>query len=440
MSNRIDLAKQLLKDQEFDIAKHMLEKETNDPEALYLLSLLYRYDDEYDKEKAVVAQALEIDGSNAYMRERLAWNNLPIFDRVVPRQPLHLPRDPKTIPSAEVLENLCFVTTGGSDEPFRQLLIELLESLEATQLYKNVPVYIFDAGFTDDDKNFLYGRFKNIKQIKDPGWDIDPRKGFGLHNKGNMNGYKAMTARPFIPKHFPGHRYYMWIDTDCWVQDERAIDTMVHLAVTQGVSICPDLIPQIRGLYHGHMMPEKYQVEEILSRHTLMNSVVCIDTKGDFFNLWQKYFLELYDLGKFNHFADQLSINLAMAQEGKNCVIPPLQETQLIVSSNYGCPVLSEDKKTILNIQKNVVGFLHLTWYTKNPDYTPYRRPFLKSESKDLSKDHVHRIEGAFHRKLPVFDQDVVYASLCYRIWPWADKKTIKDLLLMGKKSEGGNV
>lgn len=47
MSSRIDLAKQLLRDGEYVIAKQMLGKEGSDPQALYLLSLLYRYDDEY---------------------------------------------------------------------------------------------------------------------------------------------------------------------------------------------------------------------------------------------------------------------------------------------------------------------------------------------------------------------------------------------------------
>lgn len=32
------------------------------------------------------------------------------------------------------------------------------------------------------------------------------------------DGYKALTARPFLPRYFPGYDLYLWIDGDCWVQ------------------------------------------------------------------------------------------------------------------------------------------------------------------------------------------------------------------------------
>ena len=83
-----------------------------------------------------------------------------------------------------------------------------------------------------------------------------------------------------------------------------------------------------------------------------------------------------------------------------------------------------------VKVGKNVAGFLHLTWYTKNPEYTPYHRPFLKQEAQDLSVQHAHNIEVNFHRKLPIVDAEVTYGSLCYRTWPWADKEEVKSLLM----------
>ncbi len=111
MSSRVEMARKLVQENEFEVAKQILEKEHQDLEALYLLSLLYRYDDdEYDKERVVIEKSLTLSADQNYMKERLKWHNLPIFDRIVPRKPLHLPRDPDTAPSAEVLENMCFVT------------------------------------------------------------------------------------------------------------------------------------------------------------------------------------------------------------------------------------------------------------------------------------------------------------------------------------------
>lgn len=173
MSSRLSSATQHIRHGQFDIAREILELETGNQRALYLLSLLYRYDDDYERERETVTRSLNMDGSSAYMRERLAWHNLPFVDRLVPRRALDLPRDPDATPTQEMLDQLCIVTTGGSDEPFRQLLVELPESLAATRLYRNTPVYIFDAGISDEDRQFLLDRFPQIRGIRDPGWDVD---------------------------------------------------------------------------------------------------------------------------------------------------------------------------------------------------------------------------------------------------------------------------
>ena len=39
----------------------------------------------------------------------------------------------------------------------------------------------------------------------------------------SKDGYKALTARPFLPRYFPGFDLYLWIDGDCWVQQGDAI-------------------------------------------------------------------------------------------------------------------------------------------------------------------------------------------------------------------------
>ncbi len=51
-----------------------------------------------------------------------------------------------------------------------------------------------------------------------PQWDFD----FPGRDK-LKDGYKALTARPFLPRYFPGFDLYLWIDGDCWVQQGDAI-------------------------------------------------------------------------------------------------------------------------------------------------------------------------------------------------------------------------
>ncbi len=220
MSSRVEMARKLVQENEFEVAKQILEKEHQDLEALYLLSLLYRYDDEYDKERAVVEKSLALDADQNYMKDRLKWHNLPIFDRVVPRKPLHLPRDPDTTPSAEVLENMCFVT--GADSKYFELMVECIESIKATRLYKDVPICVLDCGLTDEEKHYLIEKL-SVKEIKDP-------KKSSYISELLLGINISLTARTILHHIFPGYQYYFYVDADAWVQDERSIDRYLNLS------------------------------------------------------------------------------------------------------------------------------------------------------------------------------------------------------------------
>lgn len=62
---------QLLQDREFEIVKNMLAKQKENGQAAYWLSLLHRYHDDYEQEKALLNLVSAFD--KAYAQERLAW-------------------------------------------------------------------------------------------------------------------------------------------------------------------------------------------------------------------------------------------------------------------------------------------------------------------------------------------------------------------------------
>lgn len=412
-------AGELLRSGRLAQAREQLAREPADPRTLYLLSLLYRYDDDYARERAVITRALAMDGGNAYMRGRQAWYDLPSFGRVVPRRPLILPRDPDKTPEPETLDQLCIVTAGGSDEPFRQLLIELLESLEATRLYRDAPVYIIDSGLTDQDRHFLMVRFPQIRSIRDPGWDVDT---------GGMSlGYKATTARVFMNRHFPGHRFYLWIDTDCWVQDELALDELLSLARSQGIGICPDAVPS-RMLYATFPAPPGFMDAGFLRAPPGTDALFCIDAAGPTFDDLQRVFLELHRHSGFTHFIGQFAMNVILRRDGREAVQADAQRVLLNVSINElsGCPLVDEDDR-ILNLRGEIAGVPHLTWNTKF--LSPYRRPFIRSTSSSISLAYANHVEGLFWNDALPASEDIRYTSLCYRTWPWADKPLLRALL-----------
>lgn len=396
MSGRIDLARQLLKDQELAVAKQMLAKESADPEALYLLSLLHRYDDEYDLEKTVVDKALEIDGSNAYMRERLSWHDLPIFDRVVPRQPLHLPRDPKTIPSTEVLENMCFVT--GADSKYFQLMVECIESIKATRLYKNVPICVLDCGLTDEDKDYLVKEL-HIKDIKDMA-TVCPEIQDGF--------LKNIFMRPRLDKLFPGYRYYFFIDADAWVYNENSIDMYIHYATQYGIGISRDLCAPKNGKFYGffgcypHVIASSLWDEELIRKAPAINAgIYCLDIQSNLCRKWaENVDVNIQERGLQN-FTDQSALSLALGALNINSVLSS--------ANNYFYPVKSAylENNLFYSIDsKELLGCIHAAGGSNQlVKYTYYQTAALQKDGTQVK------------------------VSYRYRVWPWQDKPQIRNLI-----------
>src|SRR5262249_20785267 len=72
--------------------------------------------------------------------------------------------------------------------------------------------------------------------LVEPGWDLDFPGREQL-----KDGYKALTARPFLPRYFPGFDLYLWIDGDCWIQQGDAI--ALYLAAARGgaLAVAPEI-------------------------------------------------------------------------------------------------------------------------------------------------------------------------------------------------------
>jgi hypothetical protein len=52
---------------------------------------------------------------------------------------------------------------------------------------------------------------------------------------------RAITARPFLPKYFPGHETYLWMDADTWLQEWYPIDWYVAAAADGRLAIAPQV-------------------------------------------------------------------------------------------------------------------------------------------------------------------------------------------------------
>jgi lipopolysaccharide biosynthesis glycosyltransferase len=119
-----------------------------------------------------------------------------------------------------------------SDQNYLPLLHGLLASIEK-QGDPSPDVGILNVGFAPDVQADLRARGY---QVVEPNWDYD----ISILKVAPLPSLRAMTARPHLPKHFPGYEVYVWIDADAWVQDWSGIELYVKCAREFGFAITPE--------------------------------------------------------------------------------------------------------------------------------------------------------------------------------------------------------
>lgn len=286
---------------------------------ILILSNQFQKEWRFQKDLQLMQHALNLYPDWKYALQRLEWHSRPIFhkdpvkSKTQPRKPLRLPRDAKYIPQKNTLKRLCFVTGASSNAPYFELVVQLIESIKATKYYHNIPIKILDCGLTKDDYMYLVKRF-NV-EIKDPGWDVN----FNLIEvNGRLgqpkNGWKGVTSRPYIYKHFPGYEYYFWIDTDAWVQSENALDKLIYLCEKQGIGIPIERFEaSIWSKTHSQGHPSSYTLSDsfyelIENKKSFFNSAYCITQK-----MCEQYAkdceVSIYKMGRYIWGADLAILN-----------------------------------------------------------------------------------------------------------------------------------
>ena len=125
------------------------------------------------------------------------------------------------------------IICSAADAGYFPLLKGLVDSLAAGPVSRRLPLGILDLGFTAEQRAWLASRGVLLRE---PGWDVD----FPGRDQAPSH-YRAMTARPFLPRHFPGWDYYLWIDADAWVQDDRVLTVFLDEAARGRLAIVPEM-------------------------------------------------------------------------------------------------------------------------------------------------------------------------------------------------------
>lgn len=209
------------------------------------------------------------------------------------------------------------VIASAADAAYFPLLQEMVLSVRA--LRSGVAIGILDLGMTAEQCAWLIDR---AARLVPPEWDVD----FPGRDRA-PEAFKAQVARPFLPRHFPGHEMYLWIDADAWLQDWRAIELLCAAAGRDRLAI----VPEIDRAYKRHYKRPKlfgrtlawknyreafgWRAADRLGRNPMVNcGVFALHREAPHWRAWARLLAQVLQRTRF-FYAEQTALNYAIFAE-----------------------------------------------------------------------------------------------------------------------------
>jgi hypothetical protein len=211
------------------------------------------------------------------------------------------------------------VVVTGSDAKYFRFAADTLRSLLALGLEREARLALLDFGLADDQRAWAEARGIEVLPV---GWNIALGQSRDPELAGMGDGYKAMTARPFLPAYFPDAAVVQWIDADAWVQNPEGVRGPLAAAKRYGFAVVPELHRAYAHLYSGGERTAAMHreaaaksfgagVAEALARNPILNSGLFAGRADS--PVWVKW-REFATLGMARHaskYTEQIALNLA---------------------------------------------------------------------------------------------------------------------------------
>lgn len=254
----------------------------------------------------------------------------------------------------------------GGDAAYFDLMRDCIGSLQATAEGRAMALGILDCGLTDEQRAWCRARGAMLVV---PEWDFDFPGRDGL-----MEGYKALTARPFLPRYFRGFDLYLWIDGDCWVQQGDALALFLAAARTGKLAAAPEIHRSMR--HYRHAWTEFSTVNgaafeacfdrataERLVRYPLINAgVFALASDAPHWRGWSDLLGEA--LQRSTAMTDQIALNVLVYDHGFSCEPLPSRCNWPV---HHATPAWDASRRLFVEpaMPYEALGILHLTIYTK---------------------------------------------------------------------------
>jgi len=260
------------------------------------------------------------------------------------------------------------IIVSGADRGYFELLAGTLRSIRDKPGGAKIALGVLDVGLTAEQRRWIEGRGARIVT---PGWDLDfpERAAAPIYRQ-------AQYGRPFLPRHFPGHDLYMWLDADAWVQDWSAVELFFRAAADGSLAIVPELDRAYRGFFeawdefHG-VIRQGYEAAfdaataARLVRHPLLNNgVFALRADAPHWRAWSETLAAALRRSR-NGLIDQTTLNHVVYVQGLPAHFLPAWCNWI---SHHAPPIrdpahgwLSEP-----NLPHQRLGIVHLTLWMKD--------------------------------------------------------------------------
>ena len=257
-----------------------------------------------------------------------------------------------------------------ADANYFDLLNELVNSILQFKESDDVDICILDAGLTDEQKNTLS---KKVKQIKKAEWDIEV-PGYKI---GKKEWLKSQVSRAFLPKYFPGYKKYLWIDCDAWVNDWNSVELYFKacengkLGITQTLGPGYKIMSKVKWLFgkiaviksqnFKHAISSKIGIDKArkLAFAPHINiGVFSLEENSNCWKSWQENLKKTLSSGKIFG-SEGLAINMSVYIDNINTEFLPLNCNW--IASNL-LPKYNEQEKTFVEpyLPNYKIGIMHL--------------------------------------------------------------------------------
>jgi hypothetical protein len=216
-----------------------------------------------------------------------------------------------------------------ADAGYSHLAMDLIQSVTAHAPFE-FRMFCMDVGLDEASKALLSGGGAEIVQV---GWD------YPGHFPGEW--FKALSARPHIPRYIRGFDLYIWLDADCWVQEGLGLQDLVEAALKNSVAAISSIYPGYRQIVseapnsRGLTYPQFYyylfsQLLEpvaaaaLFQRPYLNCGVFAAQADSPLWPSWQKLLGVLYPRGR-----------MARRPDWKKTSFPDWKKTSFVERSSW---------------------------------------------------------------------------------------------------------